>query len=99
MAYGTRGDRRRGGARRAWPAILALVAAALPACGLGTPAPATSGPRPGTAATSPPPAAAPGPATVPSRVTVLMLDMSGSMAANDPNQIRCAAARTFVGLS
>jgi hypothetical protein len=32
-------------------------------------------------------------------VTVLLLDMSGSMSDNDPDDIRCAAARTFIGLS
>src|SRR2546421_9153925 len=32
-------------------------------------------------------------------VTILVLDMSGSMSTNDPNSLRCSAANAFIDLS
>jgi von Willebrand factor type A domain len=84
-------------------ATLGLAACCLTGCALGSASPA-SGPRaalasPAAAPAGATPAPAPPSAPNPRRVTILALDMSGSMHQNDPRNIRCAAARTFVDLS
>ncbi len=48
-----------------------------------------SAPRPAVAATQ----------TTAGHVTVIILDMSGSMAQNDPNGLRCSAANAYIDLS
>lgn len=79
---------------------LALIACAcwfgLLACASGTAVPA----RGANAQSAVGAASEPGPAspTGPRHVTVLVLDMSRSMRGNDPDDIRCAAARTFIAL-
>ncbi|HEY4025707.1 MAG TPA: vWA domain-containing protein [Candidatus Dormibacteraeota bacterium] len=93
MAHGRGGDWRRWGGL----AALILLAWALPAFARGT---ASHQPPRFATWTGPGPAPrAQAGASNPRRVTVLLLDMSGSMRVNDPDDIRCAAARTFVRLS
>jgi Mg-chelatase subunit ChlD len=78
------------------PALLAS-AFALAACAPGVTAhPSAATPSPAApTATPPPPQAA---TADPRHVTVLILDMSRSMRSNDPDDVRCAAARTFIAL-
>jgi hypothetical protein len=84
-------------------AALALVACLAwpPACAFGSAAPPAAT-RPPQARSTTSPTAQPAPpanAAGPRRTTILLLDESGSMRDNDPNQVRCAAARTFIALS
>jgi VWA domain-containing protein len=88
------------GARAAGLALLVSVAAwSLPACASSTSPLTTGQPRAAARASSPAPTPSSTPGAAAPRVTSLVLDMSGSMAWNDPDDIRCAAARAFIGFS